>query len=122
MSVVYEDTSSDDEFFIGTIGTARKVNLKDWNVALEINKNITPKLDTGAQCNVMPLQIYNKLTNEKFVKSDIKLVLYTGCRMKTIPSIISHYRSRRGCSSFGFIDLSLVKHIYEVNIDEGPEQ
>ena len=61
VNVVREDITSDDGLFIGVIGTSGKENPKDWNMTLEINdKKVTLKLDTGAQCNVMSLQIYTR--------------------------------------------------------------
>ena len=36
------------------------------------------KLDTGAQCNVLPYSLYCKLTREKMKKSKTRLVSYTG--------------------------------------------
>ena len=35
------------------------------------------KLDTGAQCNVLPYSLYCKLTREKLRKSNTRLVSYT---------------------------------------------
>ena len=82
---VREDTRSDDELFIGVIGTSGNENPKDWNMTLEINdKKVTLKLDTRAQCNTMPLQIYKGLTKDKLTKSSTKLVSYSGHKMKTI--------------------------------------
>ena len=61
VNVVREDITSDDGLFIGVIDTSGKENPKDWNMTLEINdKKVTLKLDTGAQCNVMSLQIYTR--------------------------------------------------------------
>ncbi len=60
------DTSDSEEgFFIGTIRQGDKTPAEDWNVDMAINKkNIKLKLDTGAQCNVMPLDFYKRVTSK----------------------------------------------------------
>ena len=136
VNVVREDITSDDELFIGVIGTSGKENLKDWNMTLEINdKKVTLKQDTGEQCNVMPLQIYKGLTKDKITKSGTKLVSYSGHKMKTIGKniFVVAYKEKLHPVEFQVIhqegavpvlglstcmEMDLVKRIYEVNTDE----
>lgn len=42
------------------------------------NLQLNMKLDTGAQCNVLPHSLYCKLTREKLKKSNTRPVSYTG--------------------------------------------
>ena len=63
---VVEHSDSEDEMFIGTIDTDAKKKVKEWKVDLKINRRkATFKIDTGAQCNVMPLSLYKQVTKEK---------------------------------------------------------
>ena len=62
------DVSDTDEFFIGVLGT-EPLTQKDWMQSVVINKlQVNMKLDTGAQCNVLPYALYCKLTREKMRK------------------------------------------------------
>ena len=72
------DDSDTDEFFIGVLGN-KPLTQKDWIQSVVINKlQVNMKLDTGAQCNVLPYSLYCKLTREKMRKSKTRLVSYTG--------------------------------------------
>ena len=72
------DDSDTDELFIGVLGT-KPLTHKDWKQSVVINKlQVNMKLDTGAQCNVLPYSLYCKLTREKKKKSKTRLVSYTG--------------------------------------------
>lgn len=53
--IVGNESARDEQpFFIGTIGS-KQVADKDWYVNFKINNCTIPfKIDTGAQCNVMP--------------------------------------------------------------------
>lgn len=88
INAVQEDSDSNEsaeEFFVGTIRESNGSITNDWNIDILINdKPIKIKLDTGAQCNVIPLAIYQSLTNEAPKKSTTKLVSYFGHKMKTI--------------------------------------
>ena len=51
------ENDSDSDIFLNSIET--KDQLNDWTVNVKIQKkNIRVKLDTGAQCNVLPLHVY----------------------------------------------------------------
>ena len=72
------DDSDTDEFFIVVLGTKPHTQ-KDWIQSVVINKlQVNMKLDTGAQCNVLPYALYCKLTREKMRKSKTRLVSFTG--------------------------------------------
>ena len=68
------DDSDTDELFIGVLGT-RPLKQKDWMQSVVINKpQVNMKLDTGAQCNVLPYALCCKLSREKMKKSKTRLV------------------------------------------------
>lgn len=68
------DDSDTDELFIGVLGT-RPLKQKDWMQSVVINKpQVNIKLDTGAQCNVLPYALCCKLSREKMKKSKTRLV------------------------------------------------
>ncbi len=128
----------EEEFFIGTIGQGDKTPAEDWNVDMAINeKNVKLKLDTGAQCNVMPLDLYKRLTSEKPRKAKTKLVSYSGHNIRTIGKntlvvtykqqlhpVEFHIIDQKGASSvLGLptcLELQLVKRVYAIN-PEGHE-
>ena len=58
--------------FIGVIQKPHKH--KEWKVKLLLNKQQTTfKIDTGAQCNVIPKWKYRQLCKEPLQKSDANL-------------------------------------------------
>ena len=62
------DDSDTDEFFNSALGTNTR-NQKDWMQSMVINNfQANMKLDTGAQCNVVPYSLYCKLTRRKLKK------------------------------------------------------
>ena len=68
------DDSDTDELFIGVLGT-RPLKQKDWMQSVVINKpQVNMKLDTGAQCNVLPYALCCKLSCEKMKKAKTRLV------------------------------------------------
>ncbi len=76
-----DSDSSSDNFFIGTVET--KASPNEWLETVEINTEKTKcKIDTGAQCNVLPLSTYHKLigTKGKLSKSKVKLISFSGHR------------------------------------------
>ena len=53
-----DDDSDTDEFFIGVLG-AKPGSQKNWMQNVVINNlQVNMKLDTGAQCNVLPYSLY----------------------------------------------------------------
>ena len=71
------DSSSEDNMVIATInGGATK---KDWQTTIKVNeRDITFKIDTGAQCNVMSKESYDKVSQQPLRKSTAKLVTFGG--------------------------------------------
>jgi len=62
---VYPDDNNDEEdsdFFIVFHSVDTKIETDHWKVTLRINaKNVSCKINSGAQCNVLPKNMYGKL-------------------------------------------------------------
>lgn len=95
--IVQNDNDSATEFFIGCINTKSR---NEWNEQLILHnkKCLTVKLDTGAQCNVLPIYTYNnlKLSKSKIVKSDAKLTKYGGSPITVIGKCHLRCKTRKG--------------------------
>ena len=94
VNTLEESPEVDNDLFIGTVNTELKRDTTDWNITLDINETqVKLKLDTGAQCNVLPMSTYKQLTAEKLEKSRTKLISYSGHIIFTVGKntvIISH--------------------------------
>lgn len=68
---------------LDVVSANAKENQK-WTQALKINNHeLTFKLDTGAECNVLPYKDFEKVANKKaLLKSNCKLVTYSGHTME----------------------------------------
>ena len=90
----HDSDSSSDDFFIGSVETKAPPN--EWLEAVEINTHKTKcKIDTGAQCNVLPLSTYHTLIGMtgKLSKSKVKLISFSGHRTTPegkITTLIQH--------------------------------
>ncbi|KAG1650875.1 U6 small nuclear RNA (adenine-(43)-N(6))-methyltransferase [Nymphon striatum] len=63
----------------------KKRNANDWHIKSIIrNKEINFKLDTGAQCNVLPLHLIKTMKGVKIRNRAPKLISYSGNTIKTI--------------------------------------
>ncbi|KAG1669986.1 hypothetical protein GQR58_017176 [Nymphon striatum] len=77
------ENSSDTFSLIGEI--IKKRNANDWHIKSIIrNKEINFKLDTGAQCNVLPLHLIKTMKGVKIRNRAPKLISYSGNTIKTI--------------------------------------
>ena len=74
---------SHDDLFIGEIDALNKPPENELFVALKVNgKDIHFKIDTGAQCNVIPEHRFAKLTIKPALrKTNTKLTAYGGTRV-----------------------------------------
>ena len=52
-----------------------------------VKKTVSMKLDTGAQCNVLPLHIYNQISDRPLKPSKSRLVSYSGHRLNTVGKV-----------------------------------
>ena len=72
----------DDDFFIGTLGRSHEV--KDWSVTILLNQQRTTfKIDTGAQCNVIPQWLYYQVCKDQLQPSSSSLVAFGGHKLHT---------------------------------------
>ena len=77
-----ESARDEQPFLIGTIGS-KQVADKDWYVNFQINNCTIPfKIDTGAQCNVMPRSTCNEAGIVTSGRSRLKLISYSGHEIK----------------------------------------
>ena len=95
--IVGNESARDEQpFFIGTIGS-KQVAEKDWYVNFQINNCTIPfKIDTGAQCNMMPRSTCNEASIVTSGRSRSKLVSYSGHEIKTIgkTDVVVSYQDR----------------------------
>ena len=77
-----KNESPDDDLFIGTLGRTHKI--KDWLVTILIHQQQTTfKIDTGAQCNVIPLWKYYQMCKDPLQPSSASLVAFGGHKLRT---------------------------------------
>ena len=75
-------TDSDSDIFLNSVETEKQLN--DWEVNVKIlKKNVSVKLDTGAQCNVLPLHVYKQISNKPLQRSKSRLMSYSGHMLDT---------------------------------------
>ena len=75
---------SDEELFVGAI-TKKNGDEKEWAIESKVNGTSTIlKLDTVAQCNVLPDSLFAKLSRAKITKSKKKLLSYSGHSIKVL--------------------------------------
>ena len=72
-------TRSGNDIFLNSVETELQVNDCKVNVKI-LKKNVNVKLDTGAQCNVLPLHVYKQISNKPLQRSKSRLVSYSGHR------------------------------------------
>lgn len=76
---------TDAKFQLDTVSTENN-NSKKWTQKLKLNNSVlTVKLDTGAECNVLSVRDFERITNKDAVlqKSGCKLVTYSGHMIAT---------------------------------------
>lgn len=74
------ENSAEEErsLFIGQVQHAPKEGIEEWTETLYINgKGVEFKLDTGAQCNIIPKSIYDRISSKPLGKSKAHLKTYT---------------------------------------------
>lgn len=143
---------TEEDFFIGTIELNKtkqqsKVNTVTtesqckkaiWTEKLKINgKDVSFKLDTGAECNVLAEKSYRSLeTRAKLQVSSCKLLTYSGHQMSPVgkATLICKYKGKSHEVDFQIIDanapailgretcekLGMVKRIHEVKAEDDP--
>ncbi len=121
----------DDELFIGMVGDD-KVSKDEWKVNFDINKKqVSFCIDTGADCNVIPLSVLHSVSSVPVMQLSTKLRVFGGKHLHTcgsttlpvnykgnnwsikffvvdsdVPCIIGHKSS---------LDLGLIQRIYSLS-------
>ncbi|XP_048747335.2 uncharacterized protein K02A2.6-like [Ostrea edulis] len=76
------ESDSDSEFGIETVEDTHDTRRK-WTTTLKVeNTNVKFKIDTGAQCNIIPKNMCDKLGITKLQQSKARLISYTGHKLK----------------------------------------
>ena len=73
-----EDTEyeKNTEFFVDMV---KRENSPDTALKLKLeNKNVSFKLDTGAEVNVMPMKVFKTFQQVELKPTEVRLTLYTG--------------------------------------------
>ena len=78
------EESEDDDFFVDTVDSQLKQNTAYAKVCLNSEKTVSFKIDTGAQANILPMNIFKTLKNKpELSNSKHKLISYTGQYLNT---------------------------------------
>ena len=81
-SIQNHPTEEIDNMFIGVIHQNQQSN--EWKVTILLNKQKAKfKIDTGAQCNVIPKRIYQQVCKEPLKVSTANLVTFGGHKLNT---------------------------------------
>ncbi len=76
-----DDSDYSDDLFVGMVNTENNNDQNDkWSCTLTLNEQpVVFKIDTGAQCSVMPTKLYTKLfPDTQLQKSRVRLLSYSG--------------------------------------------
>ena len=99
---------TDMDMFIGALQKAH--HTKEWQITLSLNGQKTKlKIDTGAQCNVIPKQKYLTVCKAPLLKSTAKLTAFGGHRLLTCGKAIipCTYNGNQYMIEFEVIDQSV---------------
>ncbi|XP_028418562.1 uncharacterized protein K02A2.6-like [Dendronephthya gigantea] len=103
-----------DDFFIGM---AENSSDDDWTENIIINnKAIEVKLDTGAQCNVMSLNVYNSIVQNNIAQNNIFPIVASNARLiidEDAPSLLG----RKTC-----LELGLIERIMNLDRSDGDNE
>ena len=101
--MVEEQSDSETEFYVDMV---KANNDEDWEVNLKISgRKVRFKIDTGAQCNVIPESIHRDIC-DKLERSKAKLVTYAGhcLRPKGKCTLLSEYKGKYYDIKFQVVD------------------
>ena len=144
-----EDTS--EQFFLHSIELGEDIDEQtvhavhqpededntDWYETIMVNGDLMPfKLDCGAQCNLMPISDYRKLTNKpKITSGEVKVYDYNTTPIRNIGKCIVQLQHRGKTVNALFVivkedrpailgkrdcvRLGLIKRIYEITTTQG---
>ena len=129
-----DSDSEYEQYFVESLENSSS-HEKDWKIVVDINgKKLEMKLDTGSQVNVLPIKIYNRLSNSTLQKSRCKLISYSGHKLNTIGKATLLVGTKEKFSPVEFqvvdhqaqpvlglqtcLELQLIKRMYTVNSDD----
>ena len=79
----YDSESSENDMVIDAV--AKEPTKGDWHTTIMVNEHqVTFKIDTGAQCNVLAKETYDRICQRPLRKSRAKLVAFGGHRMNSL--------------------------------------
>jgi len=110
VTLIENNSNDDDLLFIGSITDNNKNDV--WQVVLKINNgDVNCQLDTGAQANIMSIEIFNKmnLNLSSIVKqSNVKLMAFNSNKISTLgkSTIKCFYKQKYYLIEFFIVDFS----------------
>ena len=77
---IHGDHSSDDELYVGSVGTTHAMSKSEWHADVKIeDKTLTVQLDAGARCNVISIKDLQSLgININLGKPEAQLKSHSG--------------------------------------------
>ena len=109
-AVDQEGASDEQSFFIGTL-SGNKCTDNEWYINLKVKeKYISFKIDTGAQCNVIPKSIFKEVGIVCGSKKGSRLVSYSGHEIKTLgkSDVAVEYKGRYQVIEFQVVDADVI--------------
>ena len=83
----YDSESSENDMVINAV--TKEPTKGDWQTTIMVNEHlVTFKIDTGAQCNVLSKETYDRICQRPLRKSRAKLVAFGGHRMNSLGKTI----------------------------------
>ena len=77
---MHELQENDYDIFLDSVETDQ--NVKDLKANMKIcDKTVNMKLDTSAQCTVLPYHVYKQISHKQLKASKSRLVSYSGHRI-----------------------------------------
>ena len=106
----YDNEPSDNDMVIDAVSSGQAK--EDWHTTIKVNEhNVTFKIDTGAQCNVISKETYNRICQQPLRKSRAKLVTFGGHRMDSLGKAIILCEHKNKYSAVEFEVLSKVSNV-----------
>lgn len=85
VNILEESSNSEDEIYISTISAGER---KDWTEIIQVgNVKFSVKLDTGAECNVLPRHLVDKTKASLQPSRTKNLISYTDDRMTVLGEV-----------------------------------
>lgn len=107
VNVIDETSEEEDEFFINTVSKERAASNRDdkshWVEEIEIlGIKVNVKLDSGAECNVLPISIAEKI-GKSITECSKRLITYTGHKFAAAGQFLANTKVRGKCYNIKYI-------------------